>query len=164
MGSLIGSNDTYACDKSSCTLSCSSPSFPPNTCSAMQQNFLDGTPCGSGGRCNNGVCKGSSFGKEVSSWIQDHKPLVIGLSAGLGGLVLLLVASCIFQCCRRQRRPKKVASSPFRYAGWTGASPPGHWNTQVPQAWRTDNPPPYPAEAYGTTIAARGRMPSMRYA
>ena len=53
MGSLIGSNDTYACDKSSCTLSCSSPSFPPNTCSAMQQNFLDGTPCGGGGRCNN---------------------------------------------------------------------------------------------------------------
>ena len=55
MGSLTSNNDTYACDDTDCALTCASPDFPANECYQMQQNFLDGTPCGSGGSCSN-VC------------------------------------------------------------------------------------------------------------
>ena len=53
MGSLTSKNDTYACDDTDCTLTCASPDFPANECYQMQQNFLDGTPCGGGGSCSN---------------------------------------------------------------------------------------------------------------
>lgn len=53
MGSFTQSNVTYACDSSNCQLSCASPEFGDNVCYGMQQNFLDGTPCGGGGRCRN---------------------------------------------------------------------------------------------------------------
>jgi hypothetical protein len=53
MGSYTqGTNDTYACDNSNCMLSCASPAFE-ETCYGLRQNFLDGTPCGSGGTCQN---------------------------------------------------------------------------------------------------------------
>ncbi|KLJ05819.1 hypothetical protein EMPG_09319 [Blastomyces silverae] len=105
MGSLLGGNDTFACDDQTCVLACSSPSLPRNTCSSLRQNFLDGTPCASGGRCQNGVCEGSSF----KSWIDNNKPLVIGLAAGLGGLFLLSIFGCIIRRCRRPRRRKSMA-------------------------------------------------------
>jgi hypothetical protein len=50
---LNGTNDTYACDGTGCVLSCASPEFGPNMCYGLQQNFLDGTPCGGGGACSN---------------------------------------------------------------------------------------------------------------
>lgn len=53
MGSYTTDNDTYACNSQTCSLSCASPDFGPNVCYSMQQNFLDGTPCGGGGKCNN---------------------------------------------------------------------------------------------------------------
>ena len=53
MGSYTTKNDTYACNSQDCTLSCASPEFGPNVCYSMQQNFLDGTVCGGGGKCQN---------------------------------------------------------------------------------------------------------------
>jgi hypothetical protein len=53
MGSYTTKNDTYACNSQDCTLSCASPEFGPNVCYSMQQNFLDGTGCGGGGKCQN---------------------------------------------------------------------------------------------------------------
>lgn len=53
MGSYTANNDTYACNKQDCTLSCASPEFGMGVCYSMQQNFLDGTSCGGGGRCQN---------------------------------------------------------------------------------------------------------------
>lgn len=53
MGSYTQGNDTYACNSQTCMLSCASPEFGPNVCYSMQQNFLDGTTCGGGGRCDN---------------------------------------------------------------------------------------------------------------
>ncbi|KAH9830235.1 snake disintegrin-like protein [Teratosphaeria destructans] len=55
MGSYTQGNDTYACDSSDCTISCASPEFGTGVCYGLQQNFLDGTTCGGGGRCAN-VC------------------------------------------------------------------------------------------------------------
>jgi hypothetical protein len=53
MGSYTSGNETYACDSVDCTLSCASPQFGPGVCYGLQQNFLDGTPCGGGGQCVN---------------------------------------------------------------------------------------------------------------
>lgn len=53
MGSYTTGNDTYACDSSGCTLSCASPEFGTGVCYGLQQNFLDGTTCSSGGTCQN---------------------------------------------------------------------------------------------------------------
>lgn len=53
MGSYTKGNDTYACGNSGCTVSCASPEFGYNTCLGLQQNFLDGIPCGGGGACQN---------------------------------------------------------------------------------------------------------------
>jgi hypothetical protein len=50
---LNGSNDTYACDSSTCQISCASPEFGTGVCYGLQQNFLDGTPCSAGGKCSN---------------------------------------------------------------------------------------------------------------
>lgn len=53
MGSYTSNNDTYACNSQDCTLSCASPEFGRGVCYSMQQNFLDGTVCGGGGKCSN---------------------------------------------------------------------------------------------------------------
>lgn len=150
MGDLIGSNETRACNSDSCTLECYSPSLSADVCAAMNQNFLDGTPCSGGGHCSNGRCVGASVGQEVKSWVDHHKPLVIGLAAGIGGLILLSFLTCIFRRCRRPRRPLKADGVPSR----PDPSPqPGYWQQQPP--------PPYPPPAYNTVV---GRGPSMRYA
>lgn len=62
---------TGACDDSSCMLSCSSSTLGPNTCLLVQQNFVDGTPCGIGlsGRCENGQCENQSTGAAIGDWI-----------------------------------------------------------------------------------------------
>ena len=60
MGSFTTKNDTYACNSQDCTLSCASPEFGANVCYSMQQNFLDGTSCGGGGKCLN-----------VSNWLTN---------------------------------------------------------------------------------------------
>jgi hypothetical protein len=65
---------TGSCDSSSCLLSCSSTALGPNTCLIMQQNYVDGTPCGYGGRCQNGSCEGGGTGAAISSWIQQVTP------------------------------------------------------------------------------------------
>ncbi|KAL2057011.1 hypothetical protein ABVK25_002750 [Lepraria finkii] len=121
MGSYTTKNDTYACDSQDCQLSCASPEFGPGACYSMQQNFLDGTTCGGGGKCNNGQCKGSSTAKEIGSWIHDNKKLVIGIAAGVGGLLLLSILSCIVRRCRRPRRPRRnQPMPPPMQQGWAG--------------------------------------------
>lgn len=120
MGSYTSGNDTYACDSSSCTITCASPEFGPGTCFGLQQNFLDGTVCRGSGRCSNGQCKGATVPGQIRSWIDDHKSLVIGLAVGIGGLILLAILSCLINACRRRRRPVKVPRPPPQ--GWQGYS------------------------------------------
>ncbi|TLD36676.1 hypothetical protein E2P81_ATG02458 [Venturia nashicola] len=110
MGSYTSGNDTYACDHQSCTLSCASPEFGTGVCYGLQQNFLDGTECGGGGHCANGKCRGSNFGKEIKSWIDDHRALVIGISVAVGGLILLMILSCIYRAIQRKRNQKRFAA------------------------------------------------------
>jgi len=121
MGSYTKGNDTYACDNSNCMLSCASPEFGRNqlgvkNCFGLQQNFLDGTDCTGGGTCQNGQCKNGSVGKEIKSWIDEHLTLVIGLAAGLGGLLLICTVGC---CWRSYRRRSKLS----KYAAVAAATP-----------------------------------------
>jgi hypothetical protein len=53
MGTYTRGNDTHACDSQGCIISCASPVFGYGVCYGLQQNFLDGTPCGGGGHCQN---------------------------------------------------------------------------------------------------------------
>lgn len=136
MGSYTQGNDTYACSNAGCQISCASPEFGSNVCYSMQQNFLDGTTCGGGGKCDNGQCKGSSVGKEITSWISKNKTLVIALASVIGGLILLSILSCCVSRCRRGRRAKARKNAPPP-PGWVGA--PG-WNNAPPP--NMSQPPP----------------------
>ena len=152
MGSYTQGNDTYACDSTNCQISCASPEFPADTCYSMNQNFLDGTPCGGGGSCSNGVCQGSTVGGEISSWIQSNKTLVIALSCGIGGLILLSILIC---CVSRFRHRRRVKNMPRPRPGRSvrPRNPPA-WAESIPRPppmrsasrWGRDPnraPPPY---------------------
>ncbi|EQL01207.1 ADAM protease ADM-B [Ophiocordyceps sinensis CO18] len=71
--SLRGVSSTKACPGSGCMLSCTSDDMEFGQCFTLNQNFLDGTMCGGGGKCVNGACKGASTIKEIGNWIQEHK-------------------------------------------------------------------------------------------
>ncbi|KAL9101638.1 MAG: hypothetical protein Q9163_003113 [Psora crenata] len=129
MGSYTTNNDTHACNSQDCTLSCASPEFGPGVCYSMQQNFLDGTICGGGGRCDNGQCKGSTAAGAIRSWIHDNRNLVIGISCAVGGLILLSILGCIVRRCRRPRRPRRQqpVMPAMHQGGWVGGQPPQAW-------------------------------------
>ena len=69
------------------------------------------------------------MGKEIGSWIHDNKNLVIGICAGIGGLILLSILSCIVRRCRQPRRPRRTQPMPPpMQQGWGGAPmPQGAW-------------------------------------
>ncbi|KAF2724076.1 zincin [Polychaeton citri CBS 116435] len=174
MGSYTQGNDTYACDSSGCTISCASPEFGYGVCYGLQQNFLDGTQCGGGGRCSNGQCRGSSVGGQVRSWIDDHKAIVIGICSAVGGLLLLAILGCLIRCCRRRRTAPRQKVPPPPPGGWQGwgnrGAPPMQQQQQqsyhpqhptqgwFPQHQGAGRPPPPPPPAYG------GASRSVRYA
>lgn len=190
MGSYTSDNDTYACNSQTCSISCASPDFGANVCYSMQQNFLDGTPCGGDGNCENGVCKGSTVGGEVKSWIDHNKTLVIALASALGGLLLLAILGCCVRACRRPRSNKQMAAVAQRNQnmrqnrGWDGPQVPqqmqnrgygpGNGNawisqpSQMPQSYWANQPPQYewPQGGYGGAGGPGGnnRGNSVRYA
>ncbi|KAK8220264.1 Metallo-peptidase family M12-domain-containing protein [Phyllosticta capitalensis] len=116
-----GTNDTYACNHQTCQISCASPEFGANVCYNLQQNFLDGTECGGGGHCKNGRCSGSSTAKEIGSWIQDHKGIVIGICVAIGALLLLSLLGCISRRIRRRSANRRAKTAP----PWVPPPPPG---------------------------------------
>ena len=134
MGSYTTGNDTYACSSNGCQISCASPEFGSNVCYSMQQNFLDGTSCQGGGRCANGQCKGSSVGKEITSWISSNRTLVICLASIIGGLLIIAILSCCISSWRRKSKMRKLrAARPTGPPpGWT-AGRGGQWTAPRPQ-------------------------------
>jgi hypothetical protein len=132
MGSYTQDNDTYACSSDGCQISCASPAFGTNVCYSMQQNFLDGTSCQGGGRCQNGQCNGSSVGKEITSWIESNKTLVIALASVIGGLLILIILSCCWSRYRRRKnlKARQLNPPPPPPPGWAGAA--GNWGIPPP--------------------------------
>ncbi|KAJ6260271.1 p45K [Drechslerella dactyloides] len=114
--SLVGvlqgvGNDTRSCDDTSCQLTCTSPRLGQGVCYGMQQWYVDGTKCGSG-VCRSGSCVGNNVLNDVRGWIQRHLPLVIGLSAGIGGLIVLSILWCCVRSCMRRMKRKKMRAHP----------------------------------------------------
>jgi hypothetical protein len=62
-------------------------------------------------RTNNskGQCTNGSVGKEIKSWIDRHLGLVIGLAAGIGGIIVLLILCCCWRSYRRRSKQRKYA-------------------------------------------------------
>lgn len=131
---LMGSQ-YYECNNDDgCQLFCATDGSQ-YACDGLTQNFLDGTTCGGGGKCSNGVCKGSTVGGRIKEFVNDHKPLVIGLSVGVGGLLLLAILSCIVGSCKRRSRRRKYAASAAAAAprmGGSGWAPQGQARGYAP--------------------------------
>ncbi|KAL4866113.1 Metallo-peptidase family M12-domain-containing protein [Aspergillus spectabilis] len=107
-GQVNGDNATISSCGNACVLECSSSLGGLGSCSRVG-DVLDGTPC-DGGLCRSGVCRSSSRDSgDGESWLDRNRALVIGLSAGIGGLLLLSLLSCIMYCCCCRRRPKTVS-------------------------------------------------------
>ncbi|KAE9363800.1 zincin [Stipitochalara longipes BDJ] len=134
-------NYTGACNSNSCSVLCSSAvsqNSGRSFCASMNQNFLDGTPCGSNSLCDTGRCRratsddgGNSSGGGGSSgsggsWLDRNRSLVIGLAAGLGGLVALLLLCCIYSSCRKRKRANVLPPSQPPLAQLYQNVPPGY--------------------------------------
>lgn len=163
MGSFTTGNDTYACSQSGCLISCASPEFGSNVCYSMKQYFLDGTSCNGGGKCSNGNCNGSTVGGEISSWINSNKTLVIGLSVGVGSIIILAILGCCVSSWRRRRRMAKMPPRPPPGYRGRGASrgpraPRGEWASDVPV------PPPMRSHDRWQAPPPAWNGPSVRYA
>ncbi|OAD03386.1 hypothetical protein MUCCIDRAFT_143452, partial [Mucor lusitanicus CBS 277.49] len=114
-------NITQSCVKNNeeCRLLCNSPDS--EKCLIFSGNFIDGTPCGFGGRCFAGEChNGGAIGSSML-YLSDHKNVAI-----LVGIIVFLVVCALgfvlfwFGCWRctgyrerrnRQRRRKSTSTS-----------------------------------------------------
>lgn len=141
---LLNTNSTgvSSCNNDSCTLSCSVDWYGSGVCMGMNRQVQDGTPC-SDGLCRGGRCRSES--ENNGSWVDRHRSLIIGLSAGIGGALVLavLLGIIICCCCRGKKTPKKAIPPPMPVTG------------QVPRV-----PPPYSPASPTRSIPA----PNYRYA
>lgn len=76
------------------------------TCQWMQGDGCSRSRTGGGGGSDPGTgSNDNGNGQSISSWVDEHLSLVIGLAAGIGGALVLLVFGCIISSCRRGRQP-----------------------------------------------------------
>lgn len=145
-------NTTYACYNRGCMAKCASPELPDGVCYEMGQSFLDGTDCYGGGKCSNTRCEGGSIAGEFKSWIEENKPLFIGLVAGIGGLIVLSILSCIISSIRRRSKRRKAEKA--------AAAMPMSWRPQGPNrgySHLAQNSRAGPGEYQGWNSAAPGQ-------
>ncbi|EGY15892.1 zinc metalloprotease mde10 [Verticillium dahliae VdLs.17] len=164
VGSRDTNNQTTSCDNG-CMLSCRSPNvFQTEECRLLNQNYLDGTPCESGGTCRNGVCRDASFTNDVLSWFERHKNILIPVGASVGGLLVLAILwCCISSACKKRRHKKNASKLPptpppmntwNSYGGAWNASniapvpPPQRQQQQSPASHSSNNMPLYPGEVH----------------
>lgn len=114
--------DITACGGDTCMLSCESPSYD-GQCAVYNQNFLDGTSCGGGGRCDNGVCNGSSTWGRIQEWFRNNQNIAIPVGCVIGGLLLLAISCCIWSSCRKRRRARKNKKAQAAAAAAAAATP-----------------------------------------
>ncbi|KAI8460868.1 disintegrin-like metalloprotease [Phakopsora pachyrhizi] len=82
-------------------------------CIILSSNFVDGTSCGYGGRCQAGVCQSGSLKDTAQSWFESNLAIgiMIVVAAGLLGLAILFSILRFFKdtimgCVRRGRRSR----------------------------------------------------------
>ncbi|KAJ0161641.1 Disintegrin and metalloproteinase domain-containing protein B [Colletotrichum tanaceti] len=154
--------EVRACDGNSCQLSCNVPGVGCSTSTTMQ-NFLDGTPCGNGRRCLAGSCERPGFGGGggggggggnggggdggggAQDWFDRNRNWVIGVAAGVGGLIVLIIVCCMISSCRKKKGAKTLmkrgGSGPL--PGTTMAHPahPAHHLVPYPGQYPPHPPP-----------------------
>lgn len=88
-------------------------------CTEQETRCCDSVTCQlrTGDECDqtndlNPESTGDNGNTQQGNWVQDHLPLVIGLSAGIGGTLLLLIFGCLICSCRRSRREPVVKAKP----------------------------------------------------
>ncbi|RDA94806.1 hypothetical protein CP533_4245 [Ophiocordyceps camponoti-saundersi (nom. inval.)] len=118
--SLRGLTTTQACPGSSCSLSCLSSDTGLDQCVTFNQNFLDGTLCGGGGKCSDGQCKGASTLNEIGSWLRDHKTILIPVVCVIGGLIVIAILTSVVSSIRHRMRRRKLMQT-AKAAGWPSA-------------------------------------------
>ncbi|RHZ61686.1 hypothetical protein Glove_346g184 [Diversispora epigaea] len=124
-GAKLGA--TKACPantETDCTLRCANPN-DSTTCYELTGTFVDGTPCGFGGKCSDGKCINGSIINTVSSWFDQNKKILIPVGIAIGFLISLCFLQCIYKCCRRSYS-KKVRVSEIPSNARTGYSPGGY--------------------------------------
>ncbi|KAF9167888.1 hypothetical protein DFQ26_002636 [Actinomortierella ambigua] len=133
-----GRGITAACPNSNtCDLLCNDPGGNAMTCTQLGGlYFLDGTPCGFGGTCQQGACSYSSGINGVLDWARRHLYIVIPVGIVVGLLVLCCIWSCICSPLIRRSRGDKPKSLRKRYGrqnrlvpaypGPAGAAAAGH--------------------------------------
>ncbi|KAL5362085.1 Metallo-peptidase family M12-domain-containing protein [Aspergillus floccosus] len=79
-------------------------------CDPMTCQWMGGEQCDRnfpGGGDDSGERRtGTDDAGGVSNWVQNHLRLVIGLSAGIGGAIMLVIVFAIIICCWRRRKPR----------------------------------------------------------
>ncbi|KAM5355668.1 hypothetical protein ACJ41O_002314 [Fusarium nematophilum] len=117
--------DVEACTNS-CLVSCRYSDDNSGFCSQRNQNFIDGTPCGGGGKCENGQCRGRSTWREIVEWFERNKNIAIPVGSVIGGLIVIALLSCCYSCIRR-RVSRRKAPKPTEMTSWPayagGANP-----------------------------------------
>jgi len=147
LGGSMGINRTCpnAGDRS-CSVTCATPGSSL-TCTILEgQNWVDGTSCGFGGRCQNGECRSGSWQDTVSSWYRDNLRISIPVTV-VGGIIILLILAAIIRCCirgcSRGYKTPKAASSKYT-GGASHGNGHGHGNGHSMQQSQQYAPPSYP--------------------
>ncbi|KAI7862047.1 Metallo-peptidase family M12-domain-containing protein [Spinellus fusiger] len=105
----VSLNVTSACSSagSECRLYCSNPSA--SGCIVFNGQFLDGSPCGSGGFCRNGSCDLGSLNNKALDWLQNHKQIAIPVGVVLAIILLFITYYVVRRCCCA---PRHVTTAP----------------------------------------------------
>ncbi|KAF9969540.1 hypothetical protein BGZ73_008092 [Actinomortierella ambigua] len=174
---------TGACQSvNSCELLCNDPGGNPMSCTQIPGvYFVDGTPCGFGGTCQQGSCSYSNGVNGVIDWARRHLYIVIPVGIVVGLLAICCIWSCICSPLIRRSRGGKPQSFRKRYSrqhrltpansGPTGAghlaqgsngAPPGAYgsNNQYPLMPVYHAPPGPPPPMPPPPVYQSGPMPS----
>ncbi|CEP15429.1 hypothetical protein [Parasitella parasitica] len=164
-GSVLNITQSCVRNNEECKLLCNSPNS--DKCLIFSGNFIDGTPCGFGGRCLSGECQnGGAIGSSLL-YLSDHKNIAIpiGIAAFLVisafAFLLFWLGYCPCTGCRekkRRRRSARAASSASSHCyshrgsmdlpGYAEFVPTTKFGDQVKHSLDFVIPPPY------TTISA----------
>lgn len=123
-GNQTSGRGVEACS-SSCLLSCR-VTGGDGVCTQRSQNFIDGTSCSGGGRCQNGRCRGASTIKEIRDWLERNKNIAIPVGSVLAALLLLVVLCCIWSCIKKARNRRRAPKA-TEMTSW-----PAHGNQMYP--------------------------------
>ncbi|KAG2217555.1 hypothetical protein INT45_006722, partial [Circinella minor] len=96
-GSELSITSSCSAMGSTCQIACSSSSG--FGCTIFNGNFLDGTPCGTGGRCKDGSCDYGSSSNRALSWLQDNKEIAIPVGVVLALILLFILIRCFLKGC-----------------------------------------------------------------